>query len=210
MYQYSVIPFLAYWLTCGFCSLVKANTRKSISTEQNVTNTVSAKKVFWSVLALTASSAVGNCILLFLNIIHKEDFRFLYIIAGIWWVDTIEYFTHLVMHRVPFLYKNFHKEHHKIIIPYSYGALYNSDFEALTTSGMMTYGFYLMQISFPEFIVVTALSYIATVLDHSEEFAKLGFKNRFHKLHHSKYPNANFQQPFFTYYDRLFGTYKVD
>lgn len=209
MYQYSVIPFLAYWLACGFCSIVKRNTRKNI-TETSVTNAVSDKKVFYSVLALTASTILGNYLLLFLNIIHKEDFRFWFVLIGIWWVDTIEYFTHLIMHRVPFLYKNFHKEHHKVIIPYSYGALYNSDFEAIVTSSMMMYGFYLMKISFPEFIVVTTLANIATVLDHSEEFAKLGFKNNFHKLHHSKYQNHNFQQPFFTYYDRLFGTYKTD
>ena len=107
MYQYSVIPFLAYWLACGFCSIVKRNTRKTI-TETSVTNAVSDKKVFYSVLALTASTILGNCLLLFLNIIHKEDFRFWYVLIGIWWVDTIEYFTHLIMHRVPFLYKNFH------------------------------------------------------------------------------------------------------
>lgn len=203
MYSLSFIPFLAYWLTCGFCSLVDS---RRVSKDFN---TISEKEVLKNVLPLTASTILGNCLLFYFNIISKDVFRWYYILIGIWWIDTIEYATHYIMHKVPFLYKNFHKEHHRLNITYSYGALYNSNIEATVTSSMMIFGFYLLGISFPEFIVVTTLANIATVLDHSEELTFFNYKKRFHDLHHSKYQNSNFQQPFFTYYDRLFGTYKA-
>jgi len=172
-------------------------------------NTIPHEKVFKNVLSLTLSTIPANCLLFYFNIISKDDFRWHYLLIGIWWIDTIEYATHYIMHKIPFLYKNFHKEHHRLHIPYSYGALYNSTFEAGLTSSMMLYGFYLLGISFPEFIAVTALANIATVLDHSNELTFFNYKRKFHHLHHSKYQNANFQQPFFTYYDRLFGTYRI-
>ena len=204
MYLLSIIPFFAYWLTCSFCLLFQRKVEK-----KNY-NTISKNKVFTNVLSLTASTILGNCILLFFNIISKDCIRWYYILIGIWWIDTIEYVTHYIMHKIPFLYKNFHKEHHRLINSYSFGALYNSTFEASITSCAMIYGFYLLGISFPEFIIVTTLANIATVLDHSEELTFFNYKHRFHDLHHSQYQNSNFQQPFFTYYDKLFGTYRVE
>jgi sterol desaturase/sphingolipid hydroxylase (fatty acid hydroxylase superfamily) len=207
MYNLSFIPFLAYWICCGLCSLFKDKSHKS-SSKNSIINSVESATVFKNVLLLTASTIPANCLVFYFNIISSPVFRWYYILIGIWWVDTIEYFTHYIMHKVPFLYKNFHKEHHKIHSVYSFGALYNSNFEATVTSSMMLYGFYLLGISFPEFICVTTLANIATVLDHSEELTFFNYKRRFHDLHHSKHQNANFQQPFFTYYDKLFGTYK--
>lgn len=206
MFYLSLIPFLAYWLACGFCSLFK--TVGSEQTTNTSYNTVSKQKVFWSVLSLTLSASLGNFLLLFFNIIPKDCLRWYYILIGIWWIDTIEYATHYAMHKIPFLYQNFHKEHHRLNVTYSYGALYNNNLEATLTSGMMVIGFYFLGISFPEFIIVTSLANIATVLDHCDEFPN--FKKGFHHLHHSKFQRSNYQQPFFTYYDRIFGTYKVE
>lgn len=203
MYLYSLIPFVAYWLTCGFCGCIGKSNEK-------IVNSVDKKTVFYNVLSVTGSAVLGTCAFLYFDIISSSVFRFWYVLIGIWWIDTIEYVTHYVMHKVPFLYKNFHKIHHQLVIPYAFGALYNSTLEAGLTSSMMMYGFYLLGISYPEFIVVTTLANIATVLDHSESLAKLGFKNKFHQLHHSKYQNKNFQQPFFTYYDKLFDTLAIE
>jgi len=207
MFNLSLIPFLAYWLAVAFCSLFNSGKSLELDSKQDF-NTVSPKKVFWSVLSLTLSATLGNCLLLYFNIISKDVLRWYYILIGIWWVDTIEYATHYAMHKIPFLYQKFHKEHHRLNNTYSYGALYNNNFEATLTSGMMVVGFYLLGISFPEFIIVTSLANIATVLDHSSEF--LTYKKGFHHLHHSKFQRSNYQQPFFTYYDRIFGTYKVE
>ena len=205
MYSLSFIPFFGYWFACLICASIQTKS----SYKQLNQDTLSREKVFKAVLFTTASTIPGNCALLFFNIISSLTFRWYYILIGIWWIDTIEYLIHYTMHKIPFLYKHFHKEHHKLHNTYSFGALYNSSFEALTTSSLMLYGFYILGISFPEFICVTTLANIATVLDHSEELTFFNYKRRFHDLHHSKYQNANFQQPFFTYYDRIFGTYKI-
>lgn len=215
MYSLSIIPFFSYWLTCLFCAFFskKKHTiepQKYDSENKEFSYQISPEKVFKNVLSITLSTIPANCLLFYFNIISKDDFRWYYLLIGIWWIDTIEYATHYIMHKIPFLYKNFHKEHHRLHIPYSFGALYNSSFEAGVTSSMMLYGFYLLGISFPEFIFVTTLANIATVLDHSNELTFFNYKHKFHNLHHSKYQNANFQQPFFTYYDKLFGTYKIE
>jgi len=221
MYALSMIPFLSYWVACSVCSIFKQKpegperSSKTTSSSWNGSvpksyNTVEVSTVFKSVFLLTFSTILGNCLLLYFNIISKDVFRWYYILIGIWWIDTIEYATHYAMHKIPFLYKNFHKEHHRIHTTYSFGALYNNDLEAVTTSSMMMIGFYVLGISFPEFICVTTLANIATVLDHSEELTFFRYKQKFHALHHSKYQTSNYQQPFFTYYDKLFGTYKTD
>lgn len=198
------IPFLAYWLTCAILSLFKIG----VVNEESIIlkNSVKRIDVFANVFMVTLSTILGNFLLDFLNIFKPEILRWYYIPIGIWWVDTIEYFVHYIMHKVPFLYKLMHKEHHRLQIPYSYGALYNSSPEAISTSSLMLLGFYYLGFSYKEFIIVTTLANIATVIDHTDI---ISYKKRFHYLHHTAYQNCNFQQPFFTYYDRLFGTYKV-
>ena len=198
------IPFLAYWLTCGFLSLF--NIGKSDDYQISNRNSVKKLHVFKNVFMVTLSTILGNFLLEYFEIFNIDIFRWYYILVGIWWIDTVEYFLHILMHKVQFLYRLMHKEHHKLQIPYSYGALYNSTPEAISTSTFMLLGFYFLGISYKEFIVVTTLANIATVIDHTDI---ISYKKRFHYLHHSAHQNCNFQQPFFTYYDRLFGTYKV-
>lgn len=207
MYNLTFFPFFAYWFACLFCSFFKDKTSNFL-VKNNTLNTIPVETVFKNVLAVTASTIIGNVLLLFFKIFPTNIFRWYYLLIGIWWVDTIEYIVHYTMHKIPFLYKHFHKTHHKLHNTYSFGALYNSSFEAGLTSSMMLYGFYFLGISFEEFICVTTLANIATVFDHSEELSFFNYKRKFHSLHHSKYQNANFQQPFFTYYDKIFGTYK--
>lgn len=44
-------------------------------------------------------------------------------------IDTWQYFLHRAMHMNTFLYKAFHSWHHRLYVPYSYGALYNHPIE---------------------------------------------------------------------------------
>ena len=67
MFNLSLIPFLAYWLAVAFCSLFNSGKSLESNSKQDF-NTVSPKKVFWSVLSLTLSAALGNCLLLYFNI----------------------------------------------------------------------------------------------------------------------------------------------
>ncbi len=44
-------------------------------------------------------------------------------------IDTWEYFLHRAMHMNTFLYKTFHSVHHRLYVPYAFGALYNHPLE---------------------------------------------------------------------------------
>ena len=44
-------------------------------------------------------------------------------------IDTWQFFLHKLMHEVPFLYRNFHSHHHRLYVPYAFGALYNHPVE---------------------------------------------------------------------------------
>lgn len=46
-------------------------------------------------------------------------------------VDTWEYFLHRAMHVNRWLYKQFHSVHHRLYVPYAFGALYNHPVEGL-------------------------------------------------------------------------------
>ena len=48
---------------------------------------------------------------------------------AILWVDTWQYFLHRLMHMNKWLYTTFHSRHHRLYMPYAYGALYNHPFE---------------------------------------------------------------------------------
>jgi len=201
-YYISCGPFLIYWLSCGFIELFVIEEKK----KKYIINNVSKKDVFFNVIKITVSTIISNILIVYFNILHNEDIRIIYLLLGIWWIDTIEYFTHRYMHTNKFLYKKFHKVHHEMHDTYHYGALYNSSFEASITGSMLFAGIYLLGISYEEYIIITMLANVATVIDHTY----INYKHKFHYLHHSVYHNYNYQQPFFTYYDRLLGTYKCD
>jgi sphinganine C4-monooxygenase len=131
---------------------------------------------------------------------EKGDVRWWYLLIGIWLVDTVEYILHYSMHYFPILYRNIHSTHHQIRNSYNYAALYQSATEALIETVFLMVFFWIFCFRFEEFMIVMALGVVATVFDHTGV-------NTFHSIHHSSHPNCNFQQPFFTYYDHLFGTY---
>ncbi|CAI0402081.1 unnamed protein product [Linum tenue] len=100
---------------------------------------------------------------------------------------------HRFMHQNKFLYKHIHSLHHRLVVPYAYGALYNHPVEGLLLD---TIG-------------------IKTVDDHCGLWLPgnpfhLFFKNNtaYHDIHHQLYGSKyNFSQPFFVIWDRILGTY---
>jgi sterol desaturase/sphingolipid hydroxylase (fatty acid hydroxylase superfamily) len=111
-YYLACFPCLIYWLTCGFIDLFVTEEIKT----KHIENNISKKEVFYNVLNVTGSTIIANMIIVYFNILNSDEFRILYILLGIWWIDTIEYFTHRYMHQNKYMYKNFHKVHHYIII----------------------------------------------------------------------------------------------
>src|ERR1700744_4343354 len=46
-------------------------------------------------------------------------------------MDTWQYTFHRLFHIIPFLYRNIHSWHHRLYVPFAYGALYNHPFEGV-------------------------------------------------------------------------------
>lgn len=131
-------------------------------------------------------------------------------------MDTWQYFMHRYMHQNKFLYKHIHSLHHRLIVPYSFGALYNHPVEGLlndTIGGALS--FLLSGMSPRASIFFFSFATIKTVDDHcglwlpGNLFQKI-FKNNsaYHDVHHQLYGNKyNFSQPFFVMWDKILGTY---
>lgn len=130
-------------------------------------------------------------------------------------VDTWQYFLHRAMHMNKWLYTTFHSRHHRLYVPYAYGALYNHPFEGflLDTLGA-SIAYKLAGMNTRQGMVFFAGSTIKTVDDHCgyalpwDPLQHITSNNAgYHDVHHQSWGiKTNFSQPFFTFWDRLLGT----
>ncbi|KAL1925787.1 uncharacterized protein VTP21DRAFT_670 [Calcarisporiella thermophila] len=131
-------------------------------------------------------------------------------------LDAYQYFLHRLFHTNKFLYKHLHSVHHRLYVPYAYGALYNHPIEGFvmdSVGGGLAY--FLSGMTVKSAAIFFTFSTIKTVDDHSGyDFPwnplQLFFNNnaKYHDIHHQPVGiKANFSQPFFTLWDRLLGTY---
>ncbi|KAK4786382.1 hypothetical protein SAY86_003071 [Trapa natans] len=131
-------------------------------------------------------------------------------------LDTWQYFMHRYMHHNKFLYKHIHSLHHRLVVPYAFGALYNHPVEGLlldTVGGALS--FLLSGMSPRTSIFFFSFATIKTVDDHCGlwlpgNLFHVLFRNNtaYHDVHHQLYGNKyNFSQPFFVTWDWILGTY---
>ncbi|EGN92262.1 hypothetical protein SERLA73DRAFT_191376 [Serpula lacrymans var. lacrymans S7.3] len=130
-------------------------------------------------------------------------------------IDTWQYFLHRLMHTNKFLYKHLHSVHHRLYVPYAFGALYNHPVEGflLDTMGAMV-AEYLSCLTIRQSILLFAFSTCKTVDDHCgynfpfDPLQILSTNNAdYHDIHHQTIGiKSNFSQPFFVHWDTLLGT----
>ena len=130
-------------------------------------------------------------------------------------VDTWQYFLHRAMHMNRWLYTTFHSRHHRLYVPYAYGALYNHPFEGflLDTCGAGL-AYLVVGMTPRQSMWFFACSTLKTVDDHCgyafpwDPLQRLTSNNAgYHDVHHQSWGiKTNFSQPFFTFWDRLLGT----
>jgi sphinganine C4-monooxygenase len=137
------------------------------------------------------------------------------IIVGAIVYDSWQYWIHRYMHINTFLYRHLHSTHHKIILPYSFSALYNHPLEAFlldTIGGAVT--MLLVGLSNWEATILFSIAMVKTVDDHCgyqvpwNPLQQIFTNNaRYHYVHH-QIPGikTNFSQPFFSFWDFLCGT----
>ncbi|OMO79034.1 Fatty acid hydroxylase [Corchorus capsularis] len=131
-------------------------------------------------------------------------------------MDTWQYFFHRYMHHNKFLYRHLHSQHHRLVVPYAFGALYNHPLEGLlmdTIGGALS--FLVSGMSPRTSIFFFSFATIKTVDDHCGlllpgNLFHIFFRNNaaYHDVHHQLYGSKyNFSQPFFVMWDRILGTY---
>ncbi|KKZ67434.1 C4-hydroxylase [[Emmonsia] crescens] len=130
-------------------------------------------------------------------------------------MDTWQYFWHRAMHLNKWLYTTLHSRHHRLYVPYAFGALYNHPFEGflLDTAGGCV-AFLFTGMSTRQGIWFFTCSTIKTVDDHCgyafpfDPLQHVTSNNAaYHDIHHQSWGiKTNFSQPFFTFWDRLLNT----
>ncbi|BDD57546.1 hypothetical protein MPDQ_007440 [Monascus purpureus] len=134
---------------------------------------------------------------------------------GVLVVDTWQYFLHRAMHQNRWLYATFHSRHHRLYVPYAFGALYNHPFEGflLDTAGTGV-AFLTSMMTNRQSMWFFTMSTIKTVDDHCgyafpwDPLQKITSNNAaYHDIHHQSWGiKTNFAQPFFTFWDKLLDT----
>ncbi|TFK51636.1 sphingosine hydroxylase [Heliocybe sulcata] len=130
-------------------------------------------------------------------------------------IDTWQYFLHRAMHVNKWLYKHFHSVHHRLYVPYAFGALYNHPVEGFLLDSMgAAVAEALAHLTVREASLLFVISTFKTVDDHCGyrlPFDPLQWMTSnnadYHDIHHQVVGiKSNFAQPFFTHWDVILGT----
>ena len=132
-------------------------------------------------------------------------------------MDAWQYTLHRLFHESRFLYRHFHSHHHRLYVPYAFGALYNHPVEGLlldSAGAAISHAAALMTVR--QGILLFTFSTVKTVADHGGyafpwylDPLHLVFPNcaEYHDVHHQMTGlRYNYSQPFFVHFDVLFGT----
>jgi len=172
-------------------------------------------QVVWSSGEGHAAPAFAPWELVAAKIVHHAlvpAFQFFVAIAV---VDTWQYFLHRAMHMNKWLYTTFHSRHHRLYVPYAYGALYNHPVEGFLLDTLGTGVAYLISgMTVRQSMIFFTASTIKTVDDHCgysfpwDPLQHITSNNAgYHDIHHQLAGiKSNFSQPFFTFWDTLLGT----
>lgn len=127
-------------------------------------------------------------------------------------IDTWQFWLHRLMHVNKALYRRFHSRHHRLYVPYAYGALYNDPVEGFLLDTLGTGIAAIATGLLPrEQLCLFVFATMKTVDDHCGYRFPLDpfqiiFPNNlvYHDIHHQQWGiKHNFSQPFFTFWDRL-------
>lgn len=132
-------------------------------------------------------------------------------------MDAWQYALHRAFHESRFLYRHFHSHHHRLYVPYAFGALYNHPLEGLlldSAGGAVSHALALMTVR--QGVLLFTFSTLKTVCDHGGyafpwymDPLHLVFPNcaEYHDVHHQMQGlRFNYSQPFFVHFDVVFGT----
>lgn len=151
----------------------------------------------------------------FLWLLYTYGWSALRLGAAVCIIDSWQYWLHRLMHTNKTLYRKFHSRHHRLYVPYSYGALYNDPVEGflLDTAGAGLAAIVTCLSPRESFLLFTFAT-MKTVDDHCgyrlpfDPFQVIFPNNAlYHDIHHQNWGfRSNYSQPFFTFWDVLTDT----
>ncbi|CAO2829600.1 sphinganine C4-monooxygenase 1-like [Amaranthus tricolor] len=219
-------PIIVYWVYSGIYMMMGSldNYRLHSRKDEDEKNLVSKSTVIKGVILQQTVQAIVAIILFAVTgsavEASKEQPNLLVLarqfITAMMVLDTWQYFMHRYMHHNKFLYRHIHSQHHRLVVPYAYGALYNHPLEGLildTIGGALS--FLVSGMTPRTSIFFFSFATIKTVDDHCGlwlpgNLFHIFFKNNtaYHDVHHQLYGSKyNFSQPFFVMWDKILGTY---
>lgn len=151
----------------------------------------------------------------FASILYWYVFPFAKVLVAFFIIDTWQYVLHRFMHGNKWAYKTMHSVHHRLYVPYAFGALYNSLLEGFLLDTLGTgIASEAMGLTDRENIFLFCFSTLKTIDDHCGyelpwDPLQIIFPNRatYHDIHHQHFGlKTNFSQPFFIHWDTLLGT----
>lgn len=222
------VPVIAYWLYSGMYVLLAQipwmdGRRLHPKGEEEKKNIASRSEVVKGVF-LQQAVQVAVVLLAFAITGDKDGKReatswpvtILKFVSAMFILDSWEYMMHRTYHTFPILYKYIHAQHHALVVPYAYGALYNNPIEGLVSETIGGSIAFLATGMTPRMsIYFFTLATIKTVDDHCGFWLPWSpfqyfFANNapLHDIHHQLYGGKyNFTAPFFLCWDRILGTY---
>ncbi|KAF5779979.1 putative sphingolipid C4-monooxygenase [Helianthus annuus] len=220
-------PIVIYWLYAGLFQLLPPldNYRLHTRKEEDVKNSVPLSSVVKGVLLQQLVQAVVAHLLFLVTsetgLVETEVqppllVQIIQIIIAMFVMDTWQYFVHRYMHVNKFLYRHIHSQHHKLVVPYAIGALYNHPLEGLlldTVGGAIS--FLISGMTARTAVIFFCFAVVKTVDDHCGlwlpgNLFHMFFQNNtaYHDIHHQLHGlKYNFSQPFFPIWDKLLGTH---
>lgn len=218
-------PIVVYWIYAGFYHLLPPldNYRLHTTRDEEDKNLVPFKAVVKGVLLQQLVQAIVALILFTVTsnatgvmVQPSITKQIVQIVIAMFVMDTWQYFVHRYMHQNKYLYRHIHSQHHRLVVPYAIGALYNHPIEGLlldTVGGAIS--FLISRMTARTAVVFFCFAVVKTVDDHCGlwlpgNIFHLFFQNNtaYHDIHHQlqglKY---NYSQPFFPIWDKLLGTY---
>nr|DAD34861.1 TPA_asm: hypothetical protein HUJ06_005501 [Nelumbo nucifera] len=136
------VPIIVYWLYSGIYILLGSfdNYRLHSRKDEDTKNLVSRRTVVKGVLLQQTVQAIVAILLFTVTGNDNEtakDLKLNFIVLARQFLiamlvlDTWQYFMHRYMHHHKFLYRHIHSQHHRLVVPYAFGALYNHPLEGL-------------------------------------------------------------------------------
>ncbi|TYI36151.1 hypothetical protein ES332_A03G122200v1 [Gossypium tomentosum] len=149
----TVVPIVVYWIYSGMymCLGSFENYRLHSKSDEEEKNLVSKLTVVKGVLFQQLLQAAVAILLFTATGGHagassQQPSSFIVLasqfVTAMLVMDTWQYFLHRYFHENKFLYRHLHSRHHRLVVPYAFGALYNHPLEGLlldTVGGALSF-----------------------------------------------------------------------